>query len=108
MSHQKTEGYYRALAEGEAAAERRHVERLEHAKRVLMYQEDTRWLGTHVRTEPDANGWMEFAVYSRPKGSPKASARGFWWSAVSRRGELKGFEHGPFDTAREAHDDAQR
>jgi hypothetical protein len=77
--------------------------REEHRRRVLAHQEDSRWLGTHSRPEPDHNGWTEFEVY--PKRNPHSGQRMFWWTATSRDGP-QGFEHGPFATAKEAHDDA--
>jgi hypothetical protein len=99
MSHQKTDAYYRTLAEDEEAKDRR----FEHARRVLAHQEDSRWLGTHSRPEPDHNGWTEFEVYRRR--NPHSGVVTFHWSAVCNDSPV-GFDHGPFGTAKEAHDDA--
>lgn len=70
----------------------------EHRRRVLAYQEDSRWLGTHGRPEPDYNGWTEFEVYRFD--------RAFFWTAVDEDGCAVGFTNGPFATAKEAYDDA--
>lgn len=75
-----------------------------HARRVLAHQEDSRWLGTHSRPEPDHSGWTEFEVYR--KRNAFGGQRKFFWQAVDNDGEPVGFEHGPFATAKEAHDDA--
>jgi hypothetical protein len=77
--------------------------REEHRRRVLAHQEDSRWLGTHSRPEPDHNGWTEFEVY-RFRNQYNGVVT-FYWAAVNDDGAV-GFEHGPFATAKEAHDDA--
>jgi hypothetical protein len=100
MSSQKTQAYFRALEDAEDARERR----IDHAKQMLAFQENSRWLGQHVRPEPDYNGWIEFEVYA--KRNAHSGERTFYWSAADDYGSPKGFEHGPFPTAKEAYNDA--